>query len=99
MSSNTNIAEANAKLLSKLSVAFCTINKIPMTGELIPILSRAVMQAICEWHNENGRPDYDPATEPLCDEAVKYAFGKVQQICTLAQISAMTGIGMEGFNA
>ena len=37
----------------------------------------------------------NPETEVICDEAIKSAFARAQEIAVLAQISAQTGIGME----
>ena len=93
---NENIATQNAKRLASLSAIFCLINGIPATPELAPILSGAVMANIGKWYEEHGRTDFNPQTELICEDAIKFAFERVQTIANLALISAQTGIGMEG---
>lgn len=90
------IANQNAVRLAHLSTVFCLLNGLPATQELAHILAAAVMANIGKWYKENGREDFNPETELICDEAIKAAFARVQQIAVLASISAQTGIGMEG---
>lgn len=95
---NENIATQNAQRLAHLSAIFCIMNNLPVSEELASILSGAVMTAIGKWYAENGRTDFNPETEIICDDAIKAAFERMQQIVVLASISAQTGIGMEGFD-
>lgn len=96
---NENITNQNAQRLAHLSAIFCIMNNLPVSEELAHILSGAVMTNICKWYAENGRPDFNPQTELICDDAIKSAFERVQQIATLATISAQMGIGIGDCNA
>lgn len=96
---NENIAIQNAKRLASLSAAFCLLNQLPNSQELCQALAGAVMANVMKWYENNGRTDFNPQTELICDDAIKSAFERVQQIATLAAISAQMGIGMEGFNS
>ena len=92
------IANQNAVRLAHLSTLFCLVNNLPATQELAQILAAVVMSNVMKWYENNGRADFNPQTELICDDAIKSAFERVQQIATLASISAQTGIGMEGFD-
>ena len=90
------IANQNAVRLAHLSSIFCLLNGLPATQELAHLLAGAVMANIGKWYKENGREDFNPETELICDDAIKAAFARVQEIATLATLSAQMGIGMEG---
>ena len=90
----TPIAAENAKRLASLSTAFCFMNNIPITPELVPILSNAVLSGIAKWYSDRGRT-FDPKNDRIEDDALAEAFARVQEIAILAAISAQTGIGME----
>ncbi len=91
---DNTIASQNSKRLSVLSAVFCLLNGITPTDELAQVMSLAVMGNILKWYADNGQPYFNPATELICDEAVQFAFGRVQQIADLARISA-AGISAE----
>ena len=93
---NESIATQNAQRLASLSAVFCIMNNLPVSEELARILSGAVMANIGKWYAENGRTDFNPQTELICDDAIKAAFARVQEIANLAAIAVQTGIGMEG---
>jgi len=90
----TPIAAENAKRLASLSAAFCFMNNIPITPELVPILSNAVLSNIANWYSDRGRT-FDPKNDRIEDDALAEAFARVQEIAILAAISAQTGIGLE----
>jgi hypothetical protein len=92
----TSIAAENAKRLASLSTAFCFMNNIPVTPELVPILSNAVLSGIAKWYSDRGRT-FDPENDRIEDDALAEAFARVQEIAILAAFSALTGIGMEEF--
>ena len=95
MEENLNpIANENVKRLASLSTIFCLMNNIPITEELVPILSNAVLAGIARWYTERGRT-FDPRNDRIEDDALAEAFAKVQEIAILAAISAQSGIGME----
>ena len=89
------IANQNINRLASLSTAFCATNNITPNGELVKTLTQAVMAAIGRWYAENGQPNFSPLTDLICDEAYKYAFGRMQVIATLASISVMAGVTMD----
>ena len=93
---NENIATQNAQRLATLSVIFCLTNGIFITAELSQILAAAVMANITKWYADNGRPDFSPETDLICDDAIKAAFTRIQAIATLAEISAQMGDNMNG---
>ena len=90
----TPIATENAQRLASLSTVFCIMNNIPITPELVPVLSNAVLSGIAKWYSDRGRT-FDPKTDRIEDDALAEAFARVQEIAILAAISAQTGIGME----
>lgn len=94
---NDSISTKNAKRLARLSVVFCLVNNIRITDELSNALSQCIMSGVAEWYKSNGREDFSPATELICDDAIKFAFERVQKIATLATISAM-GAGLAGLD-
>lgn len=91
-----NIATQNAERLANLSIVFFALNDLPCDAELISVFSQMVMSAIGTWYKENEGRLINPETELICDDAIKHAFDRAQQIAVLASISAQTGIGMEG---
>lgn len=88
------IATENAQRLAALSTVFCAMNGIPVTPELVPILSNAVLSGIAKWYSDRGRT-FDPKNDRIENDALAEAFVRVQEIAILAAISAQTGIGME----
>lgn len=90
-----NIATQNANRLAGLSVVFFALNNLPYDAELISVFSQMVMSAIGKWYKENEGRLINPETELICDDAIKHAFDRAQEIAVLASISAQTGIGME----
>lgn len=96
---NENIATQNAQRLASISVIFCRINGLDPTPELAQALTGAVMANIGKWYEDNDQTNFDPRTMLICDEAIKAAFERMQEIANLAAISVQTGIGMEGLNA
>jgi len=94
-----DIANQNAQRLANLSAIFCIVNNIPVTEELGHALSSAVVANVAKWYENNGRPDFNPQTELICDEAIKAAFARMQEIADLATISAQLGINVGGCNA
>lgn len=92
---STIFSTLNASLLATASVKFCNEIGVEVTDELVAILTNAVMCALARWYNENGK-EFDLAKNLIEPDAVTYAFGRMHEIATLAQISAATGIGMEG---
>ena len=91
------IARQNSDRLTALTVAFCLINRLNMDDVLCKVIALTVMAHIAKWYEDNER-EFHPDTELIEDEAIKYAFGKVQEIANLAAIEAQTGIGMEGLD-
>lgn len=93
------IAIQNSHRLASLSIAFCAINGLEVTPELVPILSNAVLSGCARWCAENGQ-EFNPREILIPDDALAYAFGRChgrcQEIAILANIAAQTGIGMEG---
>lgn len=92
------IANQNAKRLAALSTIFCIANEIPDNADVARAFAGVVMANINKWYTDNGRDDFDPSAELICDDAITAAFARVQEIAILASISAQTGIGMDGFN-
>lgn len=90
-----NIAEQNSDRLACVSVAFCAMNGISSTLEVIHALTEMIMAGIAKWYADNGREDFDPRTELIADDAIVSAFTRAQEIVILASISAQTGIGMD----
>lgn len=90
-----NIATQNAGRLSNLSIAFFLINQLPFDEELIHVFSQAIMAGVGKWYTENKGRNINPETEIICEDAIKYAFTRAQEISNLATICAQTGIGME----
>jgi len=90
----TPIATENAQRLAALSTVFCMMNNIPVTPELVPVLSNAVLSGIAKWYSDRGRT-FDPKNDRIENDALAEAFARVQEIAILAAISAQTGIGME----
>ena len=88
------IATENAQRLAALSTVFCAMNGIPVTPELVPVLSNAVLSGIAKWYSDRGRT-FDPKNDRIENDALAEAFTRVQEIAILAAISAQTGIGME----
>ena len=89
-----NIATQNAERLANLSVVFFALNDLPCDAELISVFSQMVMSAIGRWYKENEGRLINPETD-ICDDAIKHAFDRAQEIAVLASISVQTGIGME----
>ena len=90
-----NIATQNTNRLAGLSVVFFALNNLPYDAELISVFSQMVMSAIGKWYKENEGRLINPETELICDDAIKFAYDRAQQIAVLANISVQTGIGME----
>ena len=93
----TPIGQQNANLLARLSVIFCLTNGITPTDEFVEVSTTAIMAYISCWYAKQGRA-FNPATDAVEEEAVKFAFGRAQELTNLAAISARTGIGLEGFD-
>lgn len=94
--STSTIATQNSELLGKLSLAFCLMNGIlNVTPELAKAFAATVTSNIIKWYIDNGHEDFSPETTLICDEAIKYAFGEMQTIVTLAQMSAEMGLSPE----
>lgn len=90
------IAIQNSARLARLSISFCAMNGINPDREVIDALVAMVMAGMAKWYADNGRTDFDPAKEEICDDAIIFAFEKAQEVVILATISAQTGIGLEG---
>ena len=90
-----NIATQNTERLADLSVVFFALNNLPCDAKLISVFTQMVMSAIGRWYEENEGRLINPETELICDDAIKHAFNRAQEIAILASISAQTGIGME----
>ena len=90
-----NISTQNADRLADLSLAFFLINQLPCSAELVGAFTKMIMSAIGKWYKENEGRNINPETETICDDAIKFAFERAQQIAVLATIAAQTGIGME----
>ena len=82
------IASENAERLAILSNLFCIKNNIPITPDLIPVLSNAVFEGITNWYAERGRT-FDPKAERIEDDALIDAFARVQKIADLATLCAV----------
>jgi hypothetical protein len=91
------IANQNSARLANLSVSFCAMNGLDSDDpELVHVLSAAVITGINKWYDDNGRTDFNPSKELICDDAIIFAFEKAQEIVILATISAQMGINPEG---
>ena len=89
------IASENAERLAILSNLFCIKNNIPITPDLIPVLSNAVFEGITNWYAERGRT-FNPKTERIEDDALIDAFARVQKVADLATLCvALKTMGME----
>ena len=88
------IAIQNASRLAKLSVLFCAINGIEAADDLVPILANAVLSGCARWCEENGQ-EFSPATTLIPDDALVYAFGRVQEIAILANVAASAGFDLD----
>lgn len=92
---HTPIAIENANRLAVLSNLFCIKNNIPITPDLIPVLSDAVFEGITNWYAERGRT-FNPETERIEDDALIDAFARVQKVADLATLCVMVKkMGME----
>lgn len=85
------IALANATTLAGLSTAFCELNGLEVNDELARVISLAVNANIARWYDDNGKT-YNPTAELIEEEAIKYAFGRLQAIAMLAAMAANAGI-------
>lgn len=86
------IAARNVETLSTLSVAFCAMNGLgQVDDELAQAICLAIHSALNEWYVDNGK-DFNPTTELIEKEALKYAFGEVQKIAVLAKMAALAGM-------
>lgn len=85
---HTPIAIENAECLAVLSNLFCIKNNIPITPDLVPILSNAVFEGITNWYAERGRT-FNPKTERIEDDALIDAFAHVQEIADIATLCAV----------
>ena len=84
----TPIAIENANRLAVLSNLFCIKNNIPITPDLIPVLTNAVFEGITNWYAERGRA-FNPKTERIEDDALIDAFARVQEIADIATLCAV----------
>lgn len=92
---HTPIAIENAERLAVLSNLFCIKNNIPITPDLVPVLSDAVFEGITNWYAERGRT-FNPKTERIEDDALIDAFARVQKVADLATLCvALKTMGME----
>jgi hypothetical protein len=86
-SKNSNsIAAINAKKLANLTAGFCLINGITLTQELGEVIGHYLFTNFAYWYEEMGLA-FNPAEEVINDEAIKYAFGKMQKLADLAEMS------------
>lgn len=85
---HTPIAIENAERLAVLSNLFCIKNNIPITPDLVPILTNAVFEGITNWYAERGRT-FNPKTERIEDDALANAFARVQEIADIATLCAV----------
>lgn len=85
---HTPIAIENAERLAVLSNLFCIKNNIPITPDLVPILTNAVFEGITNWYAERGRA-FNPKTERIEDDALIDAFARVQEIADIATLCAV----------
>lgn len=89
------IATQNSERLGKLSTAFCLMNGINVTPEIAKSFASVIIISIAKWYIDHGNEDFSPETTLICDEAIKYAFGEMQTIVTLAQMGAQMGLSPE----
>ena len=85
---HTPIVIENANRLADLSNLFCIKNNIPITPDLVPILSNAVFEGITNWYAERGRT-FNPKTERIEDDALIDAFARVHEIADIATLCAV----------
>lgn len=85
---HTPTAIENANRLAALSNLFCIENNIPITPDLIPVLSDAVFEGITNWYSERGRT-FNPKTERIEDDALIDAVARVQEIADIAILCAV----------
>ena len=88
----TLIAKQNTTLLASLSVVFFTANGIKSSPEMTDAFADATMDNINKWYNDNLGKNFDPMTELVEEDAVKYAFEQMQEIVILAQMAKAMGI-------
>ena len=90
-----DITEQNSARLASLSVSFCMMNGIVPDEQMTSALTGVIMGGIAKWYNENGRPDFNPRTELIADDAIVSAFARAQEVVILATISAQTGVAVD----
>ena len=82
------IAMQNAERLATLTTLFILVNGLEdAPRELGRILALAISANLAEWYEKNGKT-YAPDKELIEDEAIKYAFARVQEINDRAQMEA-----------
>lgn len=84
---NQNIVEANSSRCATLSMGFCIVNGIPMNEETLDAVTGLVVVGIIEWYTENGK-SYKPDEELLEEDAIRYSFGKLQDMVSAMQLIA-----------
>ena len=89
-----NVLARNLETLTTLSTAFCALNGLgEVNDELAQAICLAVNSALKDWYVDKGRV-YNPITEIIEEEALRYAFGELQKLATLAHLSALAEMGM-----
>ena len=86
------IANQNSERLAAMSVIFCMMNGINPSDELVGILAMTVMSEIAKWYDENGKGNFNPMTDLVEEDAIRFAFGRIQQIANLAKVTAELGL-------
>lgn len=82
------IATQNAERLGVLTTIFTLVNGLPTEPEVAKLLALAIVANIQKWYAENGKT-YSPDTELIEEEAIKFAFNRVQEINDDAKATAM----------
>lgn len=91
METNISTKNKNAEKLAAISTIFAIMNGFPTTPEVAKALALAVHVNIVMWYKENGRT-YSPDTEEIDDDAIKFAFAKVQTDLVAASMFAGGGL-------
>ena len=90
-----NKTAENAQKLSTLSILFMLKNGLPLGEGFEETIGPIVMEGIVEYYIQHDM-EFDLAYADLNEDAVKYAFGRLQGITDMMRqaVDAMTGGGL-----
>lgn len=90
-----NIHDSNIELLTCATLAFMLKNSIPLNEGFEELISSMVMDGIGIYYTEMDE-DFNMFTDELADDAIVYAFSRVQEHHNMVQatVQMMTGGGL-----